>query len=89
MPKPTKPALADALWPILKRKIDDAELSDDSEVPVVAEVVHEAYLLARDALGWRSVVRCRDFVDRAFLAQLNVVPRQDCKGNAPRRLGSA
>jgi hypothetical protein len=59
-PKPTKPALANALWPILKKKIDDAKWSETDEIPRVAEVVHEAYLLAQQSTYGSYVIRAAD-----------------------------
>jgi hypothetical protein len=56
-PKPTKPALAEALWPILKKKIDDARWSETIEMPAVAEVVYEAYLLAQQTRSGTYVIR--------------------------------
>lgn len=56
-PKPAKPALAEALWPILKKKIDDARWSETIEIPAVAEVVHEAYLLAQQSTPGIYVIR--------------------------------
>ena len=59
-PKPTKLALAEALWPILKKKIDDARWSETEEIPRVAEVVHEAYLLAQESTYGTYVIRAAD-----------------------------
>lgn len=49
-PKPTKPALADALWPVLERKLPDGKKAND--VPIGAAVI-EAVRLAQEV----SVVR--------------------------------
>lgn len=46
-PQPSKVALAEELWPTLKTKIDDARWSETKPIPEVANVVHEAYLLAQ------------------------------------------
>jgi hypothetical protein len=59
-PKPTKTALARALWPILKKKIDDARSIDGDQMPRVAEVVHEAYLLAQRSSYGSYVIRAAD-----------------------------
>lgn len=59
-PKPAKPALAEALWPILKAKIDDARWSECKPVPVVADVVHEAYLVAQKSRIGTFVIRAAD-----------------------------
>ncbi len=59
-PKPTKPALAEALWPTLKAKIDDARWSESKPIPVVAEVVHEAYNLAQDSRIGTFVIQADD-----------------------------
>jgi len=48
-PKPTKPELAEALWPALRAKLDVAMRSDSGEIPPVAEVVARAYRLAQQS----------------------------------------
>lgn len=45
--KPSKLGLAAVLWPVLKVKIDAARDSDTVEVPRIAEIAHEAYILAK------------------------------------------
>lgn len=60
IPKPAKPDLADALWPVLKKKIDDARWSETIEIPRVAEVVHEAYTLAQQSTYGTYVIRATD-----------------------------
>jgi len=56
-PQPSKIKLAEALWPTLKAKIDDARWSGTKPTPVVAEVVHEAYLLAQQSAFGTYVIR--------------------------------
>lgn len=60
LPKPTKPALADALWPVLKAKIDDARWSESKPIPAVADVVHATYLLAQESTYGSYVIRAAD-----------------------------
>ncbi len=45
----SKTALADKLWPLLREKID-AAIRDDVEAPPLVGVVHEAHLMAADAM---------------------------------------
>lgn len=59
-PKPGKVVLADALWPVLKKKIDGARWSETEEMPPVADVVHEAYLLAQQSSYGSYVIRAAD-----------------------------
>jgi hypothetical protein len=59
-PQPSKVALAEALWPTLKAKIDDARWSEIKPIPAVAEVVHEAYLLAQRSRIGTFVIRSAD-----------------------------
>lgn len=56
-PQPAKPALAEALWPTLRAKIDDARGSGTKPIPVVAEFVHEAYMLALQSRIGTFVIR--------------------------------
>jgi len=65
-PQPSKIALAEALWPTLKTKIDDARWNETKPIPEVANVVHEAHLLAQQS-------RIGTFVIRAA----NAVPTKD------------
>jgi hypothetical protein len=60
VPKSTKVALAEALWPVLKKKIDDARWSETEEMPRVAEVVREAYLLGQQSSYGSYVIRAAD-----------------------------
>lgn len=46
-PKPAKPVLADALWPVLAAKIDQLKAGREASVPPVVGVVREAYLLGQ------------------------------------------
>jgi hypothetical protein len=56
--EPNKLGLAEALWPVLRNKIDGARRNDTIAMPAVAEVVHEAYMLAQQsALGLSYVIR--------------------------------
>jgi len=48
--KPGKPELAEALWPLLKSKIDRCRVDADAPVPPIVEVVQDAYHLAQ---RWR------------------------------------
>jgi hypothetical protein len=59
-PQPSKVVLAEALWPTLKTKIDDARWSESKPIPKVAEVVHEAYLLAQRSGIGTFVIRAAD-----------------------------
>jgi hypothetical protein len=59
-PKPSKRDLANALWPTLQAKIDDGRFSESKEIPQVAEVVHEAYLLAQQSTYGTYVIRAAD-----------------------------
>lgn len=59
-PQPSKIALADALWPTLKAKIDDARRSETKPMPHVAEVVHDAYLLAQQSTYGTFVIRAAE-----------------------------
>jgi hypothetical protein len=59
-PKPSKVTLADALWPTLRAKIDDARWNATVPIPKVAEVVHEAYLLAQRSRIGTFVIRAAD-----------------------------
>jgi hypothetical protein len=59
-PQPSKIALAEALWPTLKTKIDDARWSESKPIPEVANVVHEAYLLAQQSRIGTFVIRAAD-----------------------------
>lgn len=59
-PQPSKIALAEALWPTLKVKIDDARWSETQSIPKVAEVVREAYLLAQQSRIGTFVIRAAD-----------------------------
>lgn len=59
-PKPTKLALTETLWPILKKKIDDARWSETKEIPRVAVVVNEPYLLAQESTFGTYVIRVAD-----------------------------
>lgn len=54
--KPSKPALAEALWPALREHIA-AALNGDGPVPPIAEVVDEAYHLAQETRHHRYVLR--------------------------------
>lgn len=47
--EPSKRVLADALWPTLRDKIDDARWDADLAIPPVAEVVYEAHGLAGES----------------------------------------
>jgi hypothetical protein len=68
IPKPTKPQLAEALWPVLKANIDDARWSETKPIPMVAEVVHATYLLAQQSTYGSYVIRAADQTgDRAKL----------------------
>jgi hypothetical protein len=58
--KPKKPVVADALWPILERNIDDARWRESIEIPMVAQVVHEAYTLAQEVTYGTYVIRAAD-----------------------------
>ena len=60
-PGPNKLALAEALWPVLRNKIDEARTNDTIPIPAVADVVHEAYMLAQQsAPGVSYVIRAAD-----------------------------
>jgi hypothetical protein len=59
-PHPSKINLAEMLWPTLKAKIDDARWSETKPIPGVAEVVHEAYLLAQRSRIGTFVIRAAD-----------------------------
>jgi hypothetical protein len=48
--QPGKPELAHALWPILAAKIARCRTDPDAPVPEIAEVIHDAYLVAQ---RWR------------------------------------
>jgi hypothetical protein len=58
--KPKKPELADALWPALQRKIDATLRSETAEVPMIAQVVHEAYMLAQETSYGTFVIRAAE-----------------------------
>lgn len=58
--KPKKPELADALWPALEYKIDAALRSETAEVPMIAQVVHEAYMLAQETSYGTFVIRAAE-----------------------------
>lgn len=47
-PRLSKPALAEALWPLLRDRID-AAFHHGTELPPIAEVVYDAHALAADA----------------------------------------
>ncbi len=59
-PQPSKITLADALWPPLKAKIDDARSSQTKPIPAVAEIVHDAYLLAQQSNYGTYWIRAAD-----------------------------
>ncbi len=59
-PQPSKVALAEALWPTLKARIDDARWSETKPIPEVADVVHEAYQLAQRSRIGTFVIRAGD-----------------------------
>lgn len=46
----SKPALADALWPILKKKLEAVRTEAGAPIPQIVEVLHDAYLAAQ---RWR------------------------------------
>jgi hypothetical protein len=48
--QPGKPELAHALWPTLAAKIESCRTDPDAPVPEIAEVIHDAYLVAQ---RWR------------------------------------
>jgi len=48
--KPGKPELAHALWPTLAAKIEGCRTDPAAPVPEIAEVIHDAYLIAQ---RWR------------------------------------
>lgn len=60
IPKPTKPALAEALWPVLKEKIDAAIRDAAVEVPPVADIVQHAYNLAQQSTYGTYVMSAAD-----------------------------
>jgi hypothetical protein len=59
-PQPSKIAIAEAIWPTLRTKIDDARWSESKPIPEVANVVHEAYLLAQQSRIGTFVIRAAD-----------------------------
>lgn len=63
-PQPSKVALAEALWPTLKARIEDARWSETKPIPEVAEVVHETYLLAQRSRIGTFGIRAADAVSR-------------------------
>ena len=62
IPRPSKLDLADALWPTLQAKIDYGRFGESEEIPQVAEVVHDAYLLAQQSTYGTYVIRTADGV---------------------------
>ncbi|WP_409463231.1 hypothetical protein [Amycolatopsis sp. GA6-003] len=50
--EPSKVALAEQLWPVLKQKIDRCREDDGAPIPEIVRVVEKAY---RTALHWRDV----------------------------------
>lgn len=61
-PQPSKVTLAEALWPALMTKIDDTPWSEVAPIPAVAELVHEAYLLAQRSRIGTIVIRAASAV---------------------------
>lgn len=63
--EPPKPKLADALWPILRRKIEAAE-SDGDDLPQIASAVYSAYEQARmNSQGtWVIGIRSEKFTSK-------------------------
>lgn len=56
-PRPRKTKLAEKLWPILERKIEDAiSRNDTSSIPVV-RVLHQAYQLASELPRYSVMIR--------------------------------
>jgi hypothetical protein len=72
--QPTKPELAEALWPTLRDKIDNARWDDSLVMPHVADVVYEAHCLAgesklgsvRGACRWRCLSSLGDRCGRVL-----------------------
>ena len=48
----SKTALAEALWPTLKAKIDRLQFDDEAPVPEIVDVIQDTYHLAQ---RWRHV----------------------------------
>jgi hypothetical protein len=54
-PKPSKPDLAEVMWPVLQQKIEEARRNANASVPPIAAIVDHAYRLAQQS-SWGTYV---------------------------------